>query len=389
MLSIGASNDPLELEADRVADQVMWTADRPSISHAQGTSPALSRKCSCGSFASGECDSCKEEKEGVLQRSAFTAPSAESVPGIVHDALRSPGQPLDQATRAFFEPRLGRDLGGVRTHIGPLASESARAVNALAFTTGSDIVFQNGAYSPGTTQGRRLLAHELTHVVQQESGATHAPALQRHPDNQEQAQPQGNTVSVALQTNCSDREARMIGLSALKAQRMLQMALDWFRNSAPENDVKLNALLRSHFGSDSGSTRSAVHSRLVQVSAILEEATKGNVDLNCVDAKDAVCSKREYYAYVRRGQGYRINFCRLFFGSAMNPEERVWGMIHESCHIAGALGDNYIFNFGEMDTAACFGEGILVENALQNADSYVNFVWCLVNPGSIVHPANP
>ena len=71
----------------------------------------------------------------------------------------------------------------------------------------------------------------------------------------------------------------------------------------------------------------------------------------------------------------------------MNAEERVWGMIHESCHLAGALGDSYIFNFAEMGSSACYGQGILVDNPLQNADSY--FVWCLVNPGSVVHPAPP
>jgi hypothetical protein len=388
-LAIGAVNDPLEREADRISDHVMRMPNPSTTTTTTQADNQLQRKCACGSTASGECESCKKEKEGMLRRSSSAVPSAEYAPPIVHDVLRSPGQALDPMTQAFFEPRLGCDLSGVRTHVGSQASESAQRVNAIAYAAGNDIVFRDGAYSPNTTQGRKLLAHELTHVAQQSAGGTQAPSVQRQEQDQGQAQQQGNQVSVSLQTNCSDADARMIGISALKAQRMLQVALDWFRNSTPENDVRLNALLRSHFGSSSDGIRSAVHDRLAKVSGILEEAGKGNVNLNCVDPKDSVCSKREYYAYITQGQGYRINFCRLFFGSGMNAEERVWGMIHESCHLAGALGDSYIFNFGEMDTSACFGQAVLVDNPLQNADSYVNFVWCLVNPGSVVHPVPP
>jgi hypothetical protein len=85
----------------------------------------------------------------------------------VHEVLRSPGQPLDANTRAFMEPRFGHDFSRVRVHSDASAAESARAVNALAYTVGQDIVFEAGRYAPGASEGRRLLAHELTHVVQQ------------------------------------------------------------------------------------------------------------------------------------------------------------------------------------------------------------------------------
>jgi hypothetical protein len=305
------------------------------------------------------------------------------------------GQPLDSATRAFFEPRLGRDLSDVRTHTGPLASQSANAVNALAYTAGSDIVFQQSAYSPSSHQGRHLLAHELAHFAQQNGGVSRAPLVQRQVQDQaqgqqgqqgqQQGQPQDNTISVALQTNCNDDLARMIGLYALNAQRMLQAALDWFRASDPVSDIRLNALLRSHFGSASDSTRSTVHDLLAKVSTILEAITKGNVNLNCVDAKDEFCNKREYYAYVHQGQGYQINFCKLFFTSVMSDPERIWGIIHETCHLAGAHGDDYIFTFGALEDSICFnGDNFKVAAPLQNADSFVNFIWCLVKPGSTV-----
>jgi hypothetical protein len=81
--------------------------------------------------------------------------------------LRSPGQPLDPATRAFMEPRFGHDFSHVRVHADANAAESARAVNALAFAVGHHVAFGTGRYSPQTEAGSRLLAHELAHVVQQ------------------------------------------------------------------------------------------------------------------------------------------------------------------------------------------------------------------------------
>ncbi|MGB9632210.1 MAG: DUF4157 domain-containing protein [Chloroflexaceae bacterium] len=89
------------------------------------------------------------------------------MPPIVHEVLRSPGQPLDAETRAFMEPRFGHDFSRVRVHTDARAAESARAVNALAYTVGRDVVFGAGQYAPGASAGRRLLAHELAHVVQQ------------------------------------------------------------------------------------------------------------------------------------------------------------------------------------------------------------------------------
>ncbi|MGH9508475.1 MAG: eCIS core domain-containing protein [Terriglobales bacterium] len=85
----------------------------------------------------------------------------------MHEVLGSPGQPLDPATRAFFEPRFGHDFSHVRVHTDAHAADSARAVNALAYTVGRNIAFGAGQYLPTTSVGKHLLAHELTHVVQQ------------------------------------------------------------------------------------------------------------------------------------------------------------------------------------------------------------------------------
>jgi Domain of unknown function (DUF4157) len=132
----------------------------------------LQRKCACGqhTIAGGECSIC-QNKQPSLQRAIRSAEteteSSTATPPIVSDALRSPGQPLGADTRAFFEPRFGHDFSRVRVHTDEQAANSARSVNALAYTLGRDVVFGTGQYSPGTTTGAELLAHELTHVVQQ------------------------------------------------------------------------------------------------------------------------------------------------------------------------------------------------------------------------------
>src|SRR5205814_6614673 len=127
-------------------------------------------KCACGGTPgpSGECEECKKKR---LQRKASQPSTLNSqpaeVPPIVHEVLRSPGQPLDLATRAFMEPRFGHDFSQVRVHTDMKAVESARSVNALAFTVGRNIVFNADRYAPRIREGQRLLAHEMTHVLQQ------------------------------------------------------------------------------------------------------------------------------------------------------------------------------------------------------------------------------
>lgn len=103
----------------------------------------------------------------TLQRRCNGPAEPNAVPAIVHEVLRSPGRPLDGGTRSIMEPRFGRDFSTVRIHTDSLAAESAHSVNALAYTVGRRVVFGEGQYAPMTPAGRQLIAHELTHVVQQ------------------------------------------------------------------------------------------------------------------------------------------------------------------------------------------------------------------------------
>jgi len=111
------------------------------------------------------------EEEGTV--SAKESPGqTPAIPPQVESQISSlqseGGEPLSESARTYFEPRFGQDFSSVRVHKGSQAAESAQAVNARAYTTGQDIVFGAGEYAPKTTEGRRLLAHELTHVVQQD-----------------------------------------------------------------------------------------------------------------------------------------------------------------------------------------------------------------------------
>ena len=152
-LTIGASNDPLEREADRVSDQVMAASAHSSVIGAPLHIQRFSGR------SSGQMDT--------------TAELAS-----VDKAIASPGRPLAPPTRQDMEQRFGYDFSRVRVHTGAVAAQSAEDVNAHAYTAGHNIVFGAARYAPETDQGRRLIAHELTHVVQQNS--TGQPRVQRH-----------------------------------------------------------------------------------------------------------------------------------------------------------------------------------------------------------------
>ncbi|MEJ7602140.1 MAG: DUF4157 domain-containing protein [Kofleriaceae bacterium] len=154
-LRIGAEHDALEHEADRVADQVVGTGPAGAIS----TTPDRP-----------VCSSC--DHDATLQRSSVTGSNAgAAAPAVVHDVLRGPGQPFDRSTRSFYESRFRQDFGGVRIHTDDQAARSARSVDARAYTVGQHIVFDSDTFAPHTKAGRRLIAHELTHVAQQRTGS--------------------------------------------------------------------------------------------------------------------------------------------------------------------------------------------------------------------------
>ncbi len=164
-LAVNAPGDAYEQEADRVAERVMRMPAEPKPR----------RPCACG----GGCPRCRtDDRRRVQTKRVDPAGSGPAVaPPIVEDALATGGGPLPAGLRADMERRFGHDFGRVRLHVDARAAAAAAAVGARAYTVGPDVAFAAGEYAPNTDAGRRLIAHELAHVLQQ--GAAPAPMLQR------------------------------------------------------------------------------------------------------------------------------------------------------------------------------------------------------------------
>lgn len=159
-LTVSRPSDESEHEANQVADQIM------RMSPAE---PALN----------------SEKRNRIHRNGGSGARAVDRNTEQQIESLSSGGRSLPRAARSFFEPRFGRDFSDVRIHNDANANQAAESINAEAFTLGQDIVFANGNYQPGTTQGKQLLAHELTHVIQQDGGGARS-------DRQVQRQDDGN-----------------------------------------------------------------------------------------------------------------------------------------------------------------------------------------------------
>jgi hypothetical protein len=186
-LPIGTPGDAYEQEADRIAQSVMRSPQTPSASAPSAEQHTTAAPCACG----GRCAACRGDAASanapVIQTKRISAAATSAISHThaampaVNTVLTQPGQPLDHAARGFMESRFGHNFSGVRVHTDDAAAQSARALDAAAYTVGQHMVFDRGYYQPGTDAGRHLIAHELTHTLQQ--GATDAsvgvPTIQR------------------------------------------------------------------------------------------------------------------------------------------------------------------------------------------------------------------
>ena len=235
-LTIGQPNDKYEQEADRVADQVMRMSDadvaqrQPENEEEEDTlqakpladqiTPLVQRqeespekeepvqaKLHDGEMLQRICAECEEEtvqrqpeenEDEEIQAKSEPGEAPSVTPSLESriNSLQGGGQPLDPATRSFFEPRFGHDFSQVRVHTDSNASETAKSVNAKAFTLGGNMVFGSNEYQPRSTEGKILLAHELTHTIQQsQSGRLSTASV---------AQRLGNPADIPNAMNCPD-----------------------------------------------------------------------------------------------------------------------------------------------------------------------------------------
>jgi hypothetical protein len=245
-LRVSQPEDADELEADRIADQVVGTGTPSTV--ASSASDGIHRKCDCpGGIAS--CPACEEEEveqaKGIHRKS--NQPSQDEL-SVRDDFLQSlgPGRPLDTATQKSMESKLEHNFGDVRVHTDAKAVESARSINARAFTAGRDVVFASNEFSPHTPAGKKLLAHELAHVVQQ-AGSRHTPTLMREPGDDKPPVPKpGQTPfnfineSPAL-PNWEDSVKEMLEREFKKTFNSFQEAQEYFEQylkGLPSDDAR-------------------------------------------------------------------------------------------------------------------------------------------------------
>ncbi|MCI0564122.1 MAG: DUF4157 domain-containing protein [Nitrososphaera sp.] len=173
----------------------------------ESVSVNLQRQCACGGVPgpTGECAQC-HQKRLALHRRAHLEGETSKIPPIVYEVLRSPGQSLNASTRSGMEERLGHDFSQVRVHTDTKAAESAEAIDALAYTVGRDVVFGAGQYAPNAPIGRKLLAHELTHVIQQ------SPIVHTQP----------NTLELDTLGNIYEQEAEAVATQVTRGNNIVE-----------------------------------------------------------------------------------------------------------------------------------------------------------------------
>ena len=229
-LTINNPNDDYEKEADAMADKVM-RMQQPLIESKALPINSVQRKCA-------HC----EEEEKKAQRKEINADETtidHTLESYVGN-LNGGGQRLSNEMRNFYEPRFGYDLSNVRVHTDAVAAKSAQSINALAYTSGNNIVFNNGQYSPNTDSGKRLLGHELTHVIQQSySGAAGKVQAQHRCDP-----PESNP--------CSGRNFNSVMAAFRTAANWLPQArqriADYMDAPSARANIRAARALRRHFG---------------------------------------------------------------------------------------------------------------------------------------------
>lgn len=367
----------------------------PKSSFAPVHSHLLQRKCACGGTpgVDGQCTECRNKR---LQAHPFPAPS------IVDDVLRSPGQPLDPSTRTFMEPRLGHDFSKVRVHADAKAAESAGAVNALAYAVGRDVVFGAGQYVPKTVAGKRLLAHELTHVVQQGTGTQRLPDTLEATDPEDAAEQEAEMAAAAVMQGRASSQVRSSGTQIARqtastnpsttvevtvplgpnvcglAQHnvifpAVQQALIWLNRTIEQlTDYQLplwilnvQRALDRHFRSTTPDTASKVLSRLNAIQTDL--TSRDDLNVECHRSDEQLCHARA--AYVIRNKNTMV-FCPNFFEGSRSKQWQSQVIIHETAH--ALVGGDHITDRGY---AADRVYPLLSTNeALTNAESFGLFV---------------
>ncbi len=360
----------------------------PAISHASAN--LLQRKCACGGEhgISGECEECREKRLGITQRTARDSNRLIEIPSIVSEVVSSIGRPLDEGSRGFMESRFGHDFSHVRIHTDAQAAKSAKAINAMAYTVGGHVVFDSGQYAPQSISGRKLLAHEMTHVLQQSKGDL-SQAID-HPEDPSEVEAEKNAklidstdhLSFTVQrpaisretttteevippttpNSCGLEQHRRIFPAAMQAIQWLETAISslnaFIATPAAEGSAaQARGALNRNFHSTAAATATQVRDRLNTLHNDISNRTTLNVE--CHDASDTSCGAAGAYV-----SGSLLVFCPAFFGGGSTRQAE--SIIHEMAH--SLLGDPHITDRAyQSDRIYTM---LSTDEALTNAESF-------------------
>ena len=276
-LVVGPADDPAEREADRAAEQIMQMSEPTPVDLSAPTQ--INRKCTA----------CEEEAAKTLQAKPAGVSQVGTEEAVasstVQGTILKPGQPLDKDAQSFFGKRFGYDFSQVRVHSDEQSTASAKALHARAYTVGNHVVFSENEYSPHTVIGKKLLAHELAHVIQQSSGN---PQIQRqseveHKEEEPQAAGQLNgeqeaMVDLRQDKTCSDPQALKISESFKPTTTAVLYSLPFHVPAGTTINIDLAAELDSSGNTSMGTVGFDVYQCCtVKDSRITPEQTIGGI----------------------------------------------------------------------------------------------------------------
>ena len=395
-LTNGPSNNLYEREANAIADKIIQTPDNQLLQ--SKVSPVVVQR---------KCAHCEEEKDKLQRKEGNNSAAAAEAPAIVNEVINSGGDRMDEGTRSFMDNRFGYDFGPVKIHTGTQAAQSAQSIHALAYTSGNHVVFNEGQYAPATDNGKRLLAHELTHVIQQNAGNISRKVVQRKPvqdpvhdtlldrfsqetgiprDQASQhseeyrqwlaAQTNALDTTVNIETGCNRKDIidivnqSLIWLDDVYQQLLEYHADEVFKDAIPpqSNHGRIAGALQQAFNTTDLSYLEVIRRRFLHTAQTLR--TQGKITIDCNGQYCTAGGSSFTAAYV--AGPYALTMCSLG-----TPAHRpIATFIHELIHaVIPQVGiSNEVTTEERVTDRAYRGDRVFQhlspEETLDNADSY-------------------
>ena len=300
-----------------------------------------------------KCDECEDEEKKLQLKETGGGQNADSKLTDYIGNLNVSGEQLPGEVRSFYEPRFGHDFSAVKIHTGSAAAKSAQSINALAYTTGSNIVFNNGQYAPDTDSGKRLLGHELTHVVQQNNGINM------------------QVQKLGANTNCSPAETDTIHQAIYNARGWVNNALAKMRDT-PTSATVISSL-RKNFGPTYGVVAN-LQMIIDRISIVYRQM--GTIPYICLGGTnaDALCDTAPVPCGWSVAGSNAVTVCRSSTLASGNLIYQAGCVLHEAFHATFSrfTVDEYSGWHGNSGSSATYpGTGT---DPLLNADSYTSMI---------------